>query len=570
VDADIPIFLCPIQVMAIGQGNGVYKVARTRASAPRVRTGCKTCKVSAAPCFSKGMLADPRLCKIRRVKCDEGKPHCTRCLKFGVTCDGYSHDHKTARKAVECRSLVPKTTFPLAASPSLNLFDLDNPEEWTYFQRFCSYTVGKLSSSLREGEFWSRTVLQETQVEPSIRHAATAIGALDLRTLDSEGDEEAIKFRKQFAYKEYQKAIVGLRKTLSAKDCDIRTRLIACILFACFEGYHGQSETALAQIYSGVEMMAEHEKKRNEPRTNEPRPPPIDFDLVTSFAGLEIQAAAWCDQRGPDLHLERMRQCAAILEKGMPREFLSIKLATYHLTVNTLRGIHLRLSQADVASRIEGSHVLNFVSCAACVSEPAIQELNRCLDTSKKWNAAFEPLYKKARSPQGHDIFEPATILRLLYLTSVAWFASGSPSIECYYRRYTKELKEIISLAKILLKVIDEQTFSLDSRFVLTLSVVGLIYRHRAMRQECIKLLLPMNRREVVWDAATMARIMKFQAEIEEGGLGDEEEYVPEDGRSTVVHLKVDEASRTMLIACSLSIRGRPGESVLKEAQLSW
>jgi hypothetical protein len=41
--------------------------------------------------------------------------------------------------------LVPRATFPLVAKPSQNLFDLDNPEEWTYFQRFCSYSVQRLS-----------------------------------------------------------------------------------------------------------------------------------------------------------------------------------------------------------------------------------------------------------------------------------------------------------------------------------------------------------------------------------------------------------------------------------------
>ncbi|KAH8894157.1 hypothetical protein GQ53DRAFT_716766 [Thozetella sp. PMI_491] len=43
---------------------------RTRASKPKVRTGCSTCKT-------------------RRVKCDEAKPICQRCKKAGITCDGY-------------------------------------------------------------------------------------------------------------------------------------------------------------------------------------------------------------------------------------------------------------------------------------------------------------------------------------------------------------------------------------------------------------------------------------------------------------------------------------------------
>jgi len=46
--------------------NGDGKVQkRKRVGKPKVKTGCETCKK-------------------RRVKCDEGKPECLRCLKFGM------------------------------------------------------------------------------------------------------------------------------------------------------------------------------------------------------------------------------------------------------------------------------------------------------------------------------------------------------------------------------------------------------------------------------------------------------------------------------------------------------
>ncbi|KIV85005.1 hypothetical protein PV11_00746 [Exophiala sideris] len=45
--------------------------ARQRKWAPKVRTGCKSCKV-------------------RKKKCDETKPHCLRCLKGKFSCDGYA------------------------------------------------------------------------------------------------------------------------------------------------------------------------------------------------------------------------------------------------------------------------------------------------------------------------------------------------------------------------------------------------------------------------------------------------------------------------------------------------
>lgn len=263
------------------------------------------------------------------MKCDEAKPSCKRCIKFGTACDGYGPE-KSPSPPASIRVLVPKATFPLVASPSQNLFDLDNPEEWTYFRRFCSYTINRLS--VQDSEFWSRVVLQAAQAEPSIRHAATAIGALDLKGLNSLGDGDSVKYRRQFAYKEYQKAIVGLRKTLAAKDCDIRTKLTATILFACFEAYHGNNETALTQIFSGIEMMEDYAKKRKVGASNTPREPPVEIELVQAFASLEIQVTAWGDARPGELHLERMQNCAEVVESSMPLEFSGIEEASLLLS----------------------------------------------------------------------------------------------------------------------------------------------------------------------------------------------------------------------------------------------
>ncbi|KAJ5501987.1 hypothetical protein N7463_004861 [Penicillium fimorum] len=49
-----------------------FSARRRRKWAPKLKSGCMTCKV-------------------RRVKCDEEKPHCRRCISTGRKCDGYTH-----------------------------------------------------------------------------------------------------------------------------------------------------------------------------------------------------------------------------------------------------------------------------------------------------------------------------------------------------------------------------------------------------------------------------------------------------------------------------------------------
>ncbi|KAI2613794.1 uncharacterized protein GGS25DRAFT_17386 [Hypoxylon fragiforme] len=66
---------------------------RKRTSKPKVRTGCITCK-------------------IRRVKCDETKPACTRCSSTGRKCDGYDGNAPLRRKKSKSPSPPSITICP--------------------------------------------------------------------------------------------------------------------------------------------------------------------------------------------------------------------------------------------------------------------------------------------------------------------------------------------------------------------------------------------------------------------------------------------------------------------------
>ncbi|RFU23729.1 hypothetical protein B7463_g12608, partial [Scytalidium lignicola] len=78
---------------------GEAKIRRSRASKPKVRTGCTTCK-------------------IRHVKCDETKPACMRCVKFGRQCDGYAQQKTGETASSSSRTLQPKTEAGEAESAS--------------------------------------------------------------------------------------------------------------------------------------------------------------------------------------------------------------------------------------------------------------------------------------------------------------------------------------------------------------------------------------------------------------------------------------------------------------------
>jgi hypothetical protein len=105
-------------------------------------------------------------------------------------------------------------------------------QEYCCFQRFCTQTAFKLAGC-RETQLWNRIVLQASEQEPCIMHAVTALGGLNLTEgpKKRQGTESA---QLEFAYREYGKAIVGLKSSIQAGKSDTRTKLIASLLFASF------------------------------------------------------------------------------------------------------------------------------------------------------------------------------------------------------------------------------------------------------------------------------------------------------------------------------------------------
>ncbi|KAK4214321.1 hypothetical protein QBC37DRAFT_421412 [Rhypophila decipiens] len=130
---------------------------RTRASKPKVRTGCKTCK-------------------IRHLKCDEAKPACRQCSKVRMVCDGY--DHHRSPSSGESPSPVP------SLSPSRTKY---STHDIPYLDFFRYQLIDDFAGSSCT-DFWSRVVLCEAMTSDSVRHITLAIAALSKAISESPSD----------------------------------------------------------------------------------------------------------------------------------------------------------------------------------------------------------------------------------------------------------------------------------------------------------------------------------------------------------------------------------------------
>jgi hypothetical protein len=94
--------------------------------------------------------------------------------------------------------------------------------------------------------------------------------------------------------KSRHRAKLALKNGITEKKIDLRTRILSCVLFACFESYHGNDEEAVSQIIAGTEMAREYLKARTvEKRSHATYShPPLEDAIYMTFVVVEVQAMA--------------------------------------------------------------------------------------------------------------------------------------------------------------------------------------------------------------------------------------------------------------------------------------
>ncbi|KAG5742989.1 hypothetical protein H9Q70_014296 [Fusarium xylarioides] len=199
---------------------------RTRSSVPRRRTGCQTCRK-------------------RRIKCDECKPSCAKCLRSGWICD---YDPASASSESESSPATMSGSSALLpiASYSIPFKIPGSQKDRRLLHYFCVQGSEDISGFLTS-DFWSQTVLQA-------------------------GHEDLVP-----------------------SDGTTRTALVCCILFYCCESAIGDRNAALQHLSSGLKLLASAQRENLADESKE-----IE-SLTTIFERLDMQASFFEDDRIPIL-----------------------------------------------------------------------------------------------------------------------------------------------------------------------------------------------------------------------------------------------------------------------------
>uniref|UniRef100_A0A0B7K467 Zn(2)-C6 fungal-type domain-containing protein n=2 Tax=Bionectria ochroleuca TaxID=29856 RepID=A0A0B7K467_BIOOC len=242
--------------------------ARSKVRRTRVKTGCATCRK-------------------RRIKCDEARPACGRCVLSGWECDGYGAAAQTQPSTVLAqrqRSSIISYSIPFCMPGSR--------KDRQFLHYYCSQGAAEISGFLST-KFWSETVLRQSHHEPAIRQVLVALSSLHLQYTTSDAPTSTLAPKDTLA--QYGKGLQMLRKRLGQPSSEgVRIALISSIMLYCFETALGDSNAAILHLDKGLMLL-----RSVKDITNEEDGEAI-FDLL---ARLDIQATLFNDSRVPILTL---------------------------------------------------------------------------------------------------------------------------------------------------------------------------------------------------------------------------------------------------------------------------
>lgn len=474
---------------------------------------------------------------------------------------------KAARQSSSKRRLIPRGEFQnvfaqdvvrIPQGPGLELSSrpyFPDEDEARYFHFYCTEIAGQISGFFMTS-VWNQLIPQTANLDPIIRHAIVAIGALGKSRLDSslleQGTSPVSKPHLQRALQHYGRALKGMRDSSRNSEKTLRHTLIACLLFFCLETMQGQTMTATAHASNGANLLHRQGIQHHLPRNNlthYAQKLNIEEDLVSAFGSLDLQALVFLDNRPAPVHRSYQASLEEAIE-SMPDTLSSVKICHTYWQLIHRRNLHVisaireEIDSDTPACGITMESLLtksfvetqpgNNIWCHSgkptpYISDATRKELQRCRDDITRWSIAsrfvIEPYISK---PEKTEECFLAMVLVIQAANNIVTLASTLFPLETEYDVLMPEFRTITHLASLLHDLSQSATtFQFPIAIVPGLTEVGLRCRDKKVRDQAIELLLARpGYQEGLWPCMELGRFLCLVRQIEEQGM-DENGYIP-------------------------------------------
>lgn len=438
--------------------------------------------------------------RLRRVKCDDGRPSCQRCLNSGRECHGYQ---PAPIGSFSWQQLLHRR------QPCLSI-DAAESRSLSYYHQV---VAPSLAWSL-DDTFWVIHVPQILNQEPAARHAVLAIsaiyedfnatllnralGRLDCRTSHTSRMEldTDISSGCAFALQHYNNAI---RILLEDQISNIDTILTVSLLFTCIELLQGSTDAAIKHCQQGVRV---HNSLR------------LSSELSAAFNRLSI-----FPQLVDTLTLPRLTDPQGELGLAAVGEMHTVMQVRQTLDAIMARGARLlRLAE----SNREGE------ACSVQDLKTEQFQVRRALGLWWRGFAALRCRLVSTSSVSESDV----AVLRLLEtrcLVSTILANSCLAGTETIFDEYLDQFRRIVKLAEQenaarSASGIRLPSFSFEMGYLPLLYIVGIKCRHLRLRVRALVLLKDLScARETIWDAGILYATGVWATQFEHGLSLDEE-----------------------------------------------
>ncbi|KAF5660691.1 transcriptional regulator [Fusarium heterosporum] len=206
----------------------------------KVKTGCATCR-------------------IRKIKCDEAKPACQKCVNTGRTCDGY----ESLFRPFPNPSMIDNRGVNVKSDAGNTVLDIETPKAPLDVAALNRYFSTKTIFDVDLGcNQEAHQVLQASLTDPSIRHALLSLRALR-ENLEINDDSTVTSEQQTLSYnyglEHYSKALTGLASNLAYPDSGrLKSALLCCQVLISVEQVRGNFTAMGLHIIRGLNIMREY------------------------------------------------------------------------------------------------------------------------------------------------------------------------------------------------------------------------------------------------------------------------------------------------------------------------
>ena len=455
--------------------------------------------------------------RIRKVKCDEGRPACHRCTSTGRVCDGYGIWGGGASLYRNQQSVTALKDVP-RPPPSVSVF-ASGTEEKEYFEWFKCRTAIKLPGSF-VSRFWDTLLLQASSNEPAVLHAVLALSSVHKRGIvDANGQtmsENSSNEQERSTLQHYVKAINHLKPHFSTKaKASLQVALITCITFVYLEFLRGHFRTAQTHLGNGLKILREIHLLSNDNNgilRSKPCLESTDDWIVEAFSRLHLQV---------ELFKHAYQHPCLVLQAASPETqtlvFHSINEAWQQLGQLLNEVFNLtHLARQQGACECIQTHLL------LLEDQQRIQtELARWLDEYETFNKPLQGL-RPTQEEKGYQLLYTYHTMACIMLATCLR-PSDESAFDLHTNHFVLLIRQLTVLQTTASTISPVRAVPGDmSRCIVDMGWIPVLYymaikcRVHRIRLQAIRLLESTSHREGIWDAKTAACVARKVMQMEE------------------------------------------------------